>query len=135
METLVHYGMQVQKMYEAFKMGDIPTVLSGLSRDVIWEVMGQPDVPFAGIYHGPDDVKEFFDKHNDCTEVNEFVVEHILENEQVVVATGYMNVTGRQTGKVFSTTWSMTYEFNDQGQVVHFRDCFDTLAFAKGLSR
>jgi len=46
--------MQVQKMYEAFKMGDIPTVLSGLSRDVIWEVMGQPDVPFAGIYHGPD---------------------------------------------------------------------------------
>ena len=112
METLVHYGMQVQKMYEAFKMGDI-----------------------AGIYHGPEDVKRFFDKHNDCTEVNEFVVEHILENEQVVVATGYMNVTGRQTGKVFSTTWSMTYEFNDQGQVVHFRDCFDTLAFAKGLSR
>jgi|GEM_PF-2062764 hypothetical protein len=53
METLVHYGMQVQKMYEAFKMGDIPTVLSGLSRDVIWEVMGQPDVPFAGIITAP----------------------------------------------------------------------------------
>jgi len=125
--------MQVQKMYEAFKMGDIPTVLAGLSRDVIWEVMGQPDVPFAGIYHGPEDVKRFFDKLNDSLEVNEMVVEHILENDHMVVATGYMNVTGRKTRKVFSTTWSMIYEFNDQEQVVHFRDCFDTLAFAKGL--
>jgi len=122
-------------MYEAFKMGDIPTVLSGLSRDVIWEVMGQPEVPFAGIYHGPEDVKRFFDKLNDSLEVNEMVIEHILENDHMVVATGYMNVTGRKTRKIFSTTWSMIYEFNDQEQVVHFRDCFDTLAFAKGLSR
>lgn len=120
-------------MYDAFKMGNIPAILSNLNRDVIWEVMGQPDVPFAGIYHGPDDVKRFFDKHNDYTEVNEFVVEHILENEHVVIATGYMNVTGRKTRKVFSTIWSMVWEFNDQEQVVHFRDCFDTLAFAKAL--
>jgi hypothetical protein len=31
--------------------------------------------------------------------------------------------------------WAMIWEFNEDGQVVHFRDCFDTLAFARGLSR
>ena len=135
METLVHYGMTVQKMYDAYKNGDVQTILSNLDRDVIWEVMGQPDVPFAGIYHGPNDVKGFFNKLNDSVEPNEMVVEHILENEHVVIATGYMNATGRKTRKVFSTTWSMIWEFNDQEQVVHFRDCFDTLAFARGLSK
>jgi ketosteroid isomerase-like protein len=42
---------------------------------------------------------------------------------------------GRKTGKRFSTVWSMIWEFNDESQVVHFRDIFDTLAFARGLSR
>jgi len=135
METLVHYGVQVQKMYEAYKRGDIPAILSNLSNDVIWEVMGQPDVPFAGIYHGPNDVKDFFGKLNDVVEPNEFVTEHVLENEHIVVATGYMNATGRKTGKTFSTIWSMIWEFNDQEQVVHFRDCYDTAAFARGLRR
>ena len=135
METLVRYGLQVQKMYEAYQRGDIPAILSYLNKDVIWEVMGQPDVPFAGIYHSPNDVKEFFGKLNDHMEPREFVVEHILENEHVVIATGYMNARGRMTGKNFSTIWSMMWEFNDDDQVVHFRDCFDTLAFARGLSQ
>jgi len=120
-------------MYDAYKRGDIPFILSCLNRDVIWEVMGQPEVPYAGIYHGPNDVKGFFDKLNNAVEPNEMVVEHILENEHVVIATGYMNATGRKTRKTFSTVWSMIWEFNDQEQVVHFRDCYDTLTFARGL--
>ena len=135
METLVRYGQQVQKMYEAYQKGDIPAILSNLNKDVIWEVMGQPDVPFAGIYHGQADVKEFFGKLNDHMEPKEFVVEHILENEHTVIAKGYMNAKGRKTGKNFSSIWSMVWEFNDEEQVVHFRDCFDTLVFARGLNK
>jgi ketosteroid isomerase-like protein len=135
METLVRYGLQVQKMYDAYQRGDIPAIISSLNKDVIWEVMGQPDVPFAGIYHGPGDVKKFFGILNDHVEPIEMIVEHILENEHVVIATGNMNARGRKTSKNFSTVWSMIWEFNDSDQVVHFRDCFDTLAFARGLSR
>jgi ketosteroid isomerase-like protein len=135
METLVHYGMQVQKVYDAYTRGDIPAILSVLNKDVIWEVMGQPDVPFAGIYHGPKDVKDFFGKLNDHVESKEFVAEHILENEHVVIATGYMNAKGRKTGRNFSSIWSMIWEFNDEEQVVHFRDCYDTIAFARGLGK
>jgi ketosteroid isomerase-like protein len=135
METLVRYGLRVQKMYDAYQKGDISFILSCLNHDVIWEVMGQPEVPFAGIYHGPDDVKNFFGKLNDHVEPREFMAEHILENNHTVVATGHMNAVGRKTSKNFSTFWSMVWEFNDEQQVVHFRDCFDTLAFAKALTR
>lgn len=134
METLVHYGQQVQRLYEAFNRGDIPTILSSLHRDIIWEVMGQPDVPYAGIFHGPADVKQFFGKLDDCIEMNEFTAEHILENGNFVVATGYMNATGRNTGKHFSSIWSMTYEFDENEKIVHFRDCYDTLATARAIA-
>ena len=135
METLVHYGQQVQRLYDAFNRGDIPSILSSLHKDVIWEVMGQPDVPYAGIYHGPDDVKKFFVKLKDCIEMKEFVAEHILENGNLVIATGFMNATGRKTNKHFSTIWSMTYEFDENERIVHFRDCYDTLVTARAIGK
>jgi ketosteroid isomerase-like protein len=133
METLVHYGQKVSQLYEAFNRGDINTIINSLSRDCIWEVMGQPDIPFAGIYHGRDDVKQFFSKMDDTIEMSDFVVEHILENGNLVMASGHFNAMGRKTNKRFSTFWCMTFEFNDNEECVHFRDCWDTSACVRAL--
>ena len=56
-----------------------------------------------------------------------------VENGNLVIATGHFNAMARKTNKRFSTIWAMTYEFNEQEQVVHFRDCFDTLTCARAL--
>jgi ketosteroid isomerase-like protein len=133
METLVHYGQKVSQLYEAFQQGDINMITSNLSRDCIWEVMGQPDIPFAGIYHGRDDVKEFFSKMNDTIDMSDFVVEHILENGPLVIASGHFNAMARKTNKPFSTFWCMMFEFNDNEEIMHFRDCGDTLACSRAL--
>lgn len=135
METLVRYGKTVNKMYDAFSRGDIPYIISCLHKDVIWEVMGEPDIPHAGIYHGPNDVKAFFKQMDDDVEYTEFVPEHILENEHFVVSTGYMKGKVKATGKLFSSIWAMTSEFNEDGQVIHFRDCYDTLAMARAFRK
>lgn len=134
MEVLVHYAEKVHNMYEAFNRGDIPFVLSNLHPDVIWEVMGQPEIPFAGIYHGPEDCGHFFQKLNETVEFKEMVPEHILETGNTVISTGYMKGAVRKNGKLFSSIFCMIYELNDEGQVVHFRDCADTLALARALS-
>ena len=133
METLVHYGMKVNQLYDAFNRGDINTILNTLSNDCIWEVMGQPEIPFAGIYHGRDDAKEFFGKLMDALDMQEMTVEHILENGNLVIASGHFTAMARKTNKRFSTIWSMTWEFNDEEQVVHFRDCYDTLTCARAM--
>jgi ketosteroid isomerase-like protein len=133
METLVHYGQKVNQMYEAYNKGDINSILNMLSRDCIWEVMGQPEIPFAGIYHGKEDTKDFFAKLEDTLDMTEFSVEHILENGNYVTATGHFNAVARKTNKRMSTIWAMTFEFNDNEQIVHFRDCYDTLTCARAL--
>ncbi|HEY8895676.1 MAG TPA: nuclear transport factor 2 family protein [Niastella sp.] len=133
METLVHYGMKVNQLFDAYNRGDVNTILNTLSNDCIWEVMGQPEIPFAGIYHGRKDVKEFFGKLMDSLDMQEMTVEHILENGNLVIASGHFTAMARKTNKRFSTTWSMTYEFNDDEQIVHFRDCYDTLTCARAM--
>jgi len=133
METLVHYGQKVNQLYDAYKRRDLNAILNSLSRDCIWEVMGQPEIPFAGIYHGKEDIKDFFGKLEDTLDMSEFSVEHILENGNLVVATGHFNAMARKTNKRFSTIWAMTFEFNDNEEIVHFRDCFDTLTCARAL--
>ncbi len=133
METLVHYGQKVSQLYDAFKQGDVNAILNSLSRDCIWEVMGQPDISYAGIYHGREDVKSFFMKLAHALEISEMSIEHILENGNLVIASGHMNATARNTGKRFSSFWCMTFEFNENEECVHFRDCFDTLACSRAM--
>jgi ketosteroid isomerase-like protein len=133
METLVRYGQKVNQLYEAYNRRDINSILNTLSRDCIWEVMGQPEITFAGIYHGKNDVKDFFGKLEEALDMSDFSVEHILENGNLVIATGHFNAMARKTNKRFSTIWAMTFEFNDEEQIVHFRDCFDTLTCARAM--
>jgi len=135
METLVRHGQTVNKMYESFSRGDIAYIISLLHRDVIWEVMGEPDIPYGGIYHGPDDVKLFFLKLKDTVKFNEMVPEHILESGNLVIAVGYAKGMAVKTKKLISTIWSMTFDFNDEGKIVHFRDCFDTLTLSKAFTK
>jgi ketosteroid isomerase-like protein len=135
METLVHYGQKVNQLFEAFMRHDLNPIIDSLSPDCIWEVMGQPNIPFAGIYHGRDDVKEFFMKLDENIEMNDFTVEHILENGNYVMATGNLTAMARNTNKRFSTIWCMTFEFNDNEECVHYRDCLDTLACARAMMK
>ena len=135
METLVRYGQTVNKIYEAFSRGDIPFIISTLHHDVIWEVMGQPEIPYAGIYHGPDDVKSFFKKLAESTDFKEMVPEHILENGNLVIATGYAKGVALKTKKLLASIWAMIYEFDKDGKIVHFRDCNDTLSLSKGYTK
>lgn len=135
MEVLVHNAEKVQQMYDAFNRGDIPVILSALHKDCIWEVMGQPDIPFAGIYHGPDDVKNFFEKLDTLVEFKEIVPEHIHETGNLVIATGHEKGVIRKTNKPISTIFTMIGEFNDDGKLVHYRDCYDTLSVARAFRK
>jgi uncharacterized protein len=134
MEVLLHHAEKVRKMYEAFNRGDIPFILSHLHHDCIWEVMGLPDISYAGIYHGPGDCRNFFQKLNQAVEFKEMVPEQIFENGHQVIVTGHMTGVSRVTGKLFSSIFLMLYEFNEEGQMLHFRDCVDTLAISRALT-
>lgn len=133
MEVLVHHIEDVQNMYQSFNKGDIQGIIRKLDRDCIWEVMGGKEIPYAGIYHGPEDIKSFFDKLGNNVESTEMVAEHLFEERNLVTVTGHWKARVKKNKKLFSTNWLMTFEYNDSGKVVHFRDCYDTLTVARAF--
>ena len=136
MDVLVHHIEEAKTLYQCFNKGDIQGILKRLDRDCIWEVMGNnKEIPYAGIYHGPDDVKGFFEKLNKNTETREMKPEHYFEDGRTVYVTGHWIASVKKNNKPISTMWLMTMEFNDDGRVVHFRDCYDTLAVANAFGR
>src|SRR5579884_2120420 len=50
----------VLSLYEAFRRGDIPTILNSLDAQVSWEVEAPPAVPYSGIFRGPEQAAQFF---------------------------------------------------------------------------
>ncbi len=50
----------VQKLYEAFGRGDLPTILSHLAEDVTWKCLGPAEIPFGGTRQGREQVAQFF---------------------------------------------------------------------------
>ncbi len=120
-------------MFDAFNRGDIPFMLSNCHKDCIWEAMGQPDIPYSGIYHGPEDIGNFFEKLNETVETTELATEHYFEAGNLVVTTGRWSGITRQAKKPVSSIITFFNEFNEEGKLVHFRDCYDTLTVAKAL--
>lgn len=133
MDVLIHHIEDVRHMYQSFNKGDIPSILRMLDQDCIWEVMGGNEIPYAGIYHGPEDIKTFFDKLDKSVETNEMVAEHYFEEGNLITVTGHWKARSRNNQKLFSTNWMMNFEFNENGKLVHFRDCYDTLTVAKAI--
>ncbi len=131
MDVLVNHIEAVQNMYKLFNKGDIPGLIKKLDRDCIWEVMGGKEIPHAGIYHGPDDIRNFFEKLGSLIDTTEMAPENLYEDGNLVTVTGQWKGSIRKNKKLFSTPWLMTVEFNDAGKVVHFKDCYDTLTIAK----
>src|SRR3954454_10384678 len=63
----------VQSLYDAFKRGDIPTIINALAPDVDWQVHGDPkDFPPIGRWTGPDGAQDFFRTIAQHLDVGEF---------------------------------------------------------------
>ncbi|HLF47086.1 MAG TPA: nuclear transport factor 2 family protein [Chitinophagaceae bacterium] len=130
MEVLVHNDLKVKNIYEAFSNGDIEAIISELHPQVNWSVMGKPDIPYAGNFKGKNEVRKFFNEMNKSIEVLEMKPEHYFEETQngkdLVVVTGYYKAKILKTGKKTESIWCMIWEFNDDGQVISFKDIYDT---------
>ncbi len=126
--VLINNTTTVANMYEAFRRGDIPYILSHVADDCKWIGSGEGSLPQGGTYIGKDAVN-FFIRLGESEEFNEFnpvSINNINDNE--VVAFGNMTATSKNTGKKVTSDWAMHWKFNEEGKVVYFQDFFDTAA-------
>ena len=136
METLVKVSPKevVADIYAAFSRGDLPTILSHLDANVLWETMGQSsNIPYGGVFKGANEVPNFFIRLRDSFEMTVFNVNEILQSGNVVTAYGFHKGKGIKSGIVSETIWAMRWEFNDDGQIVRLNNFLDTGAIGKSF--
>ncbi|GCL48312.1 nuclear transport factor 2 family protein [Microcystis aeruginosa] len=117
----------VQQLYTALGKGDIPTVLSLLAEDVVWEMPHPRDqVPFGGIWKGVEEVKQFFMTTHDCAQFKQVQIQDYIAQEDKVVVIGHNKVMAKPTGKEyendFVAVWTVQY-----GKIKEMRDFMDTV--------
>jgi len=127
METLVNNATLVAEMFDAFKKGDIDTLLSHMHPDIIWISSGSDPIPQAGTYRGREETATFFSKMAKAITFTEFVPQKIVNaDEHTVVSIGNFAGTVNATGKEFRSRFVMIDEFDDDGLVTKFTDYYDT---------
>jgi ketosteroid isomerase-like protein len=127
METLVNNATIAAEMFDAFKRGDVKTLLDHMHPDIRWTIGGSAPISYARTYNGQADTATFFSALAKAVTFEEFVPEKILNaDEHTVVSMGHFKGTVNATGKEFKSDWVMIDEFDDDGLVVRFRDYVDT---------
>ncbi len=116
---------KVQSIYAAFATGDIPYILNILAEDIDWTLYGPPTIPFAGHYHGRDNMARFFTLVGENAEVEHYEPREIEEAGNLVVVQGWQRVKARSTSKVWETNFVHIYTF-ENGQLVKVREYYNT---------
>ena len=121
----------VQKVYDAFATGDIPSVLGFLTSDCEWtEAEG---FPYGGTYRGPRAVLEnVFMRLG--SEWNGFaaVPDEFIDGGDTIVALGKYSGTYKKTGKSFEANFAHVWKVKD-GKAVRFVQYVDTLLVHRAL--
>ncbi len=134
METLINNATLVAEMFDAFKKGDINTLLSHMHPDITWISSGNAPIPQAGTYHGREETAAFFSKLAKAVTFTEFDPQKIVNaDNHTVVSIGNFAGTVNATGKEFRSRFVMIDEFDDDGLVTKFTDYLDTQNLANAF--
>lgn len=118
----------VQRIYQAFGQGDVPTILGTLAPDVEWERWARvPAVPWLQPRRGPEGVAAFFGAVAEHLEFLDFQVTDLLDGGDVVVALITLRCRHRHTGQeIVEHDEPHIWRFDAAGRVERFRHAADT---------
>lgn len=125
----------VNRIYEAFGTGDVPTILDCMAPEVDWEYgWAASPVPWLQPGRGSAHVASFFRSLAEHLEFQTFEVNHILPGDGIVVALVSLRAAVRATGRIIVETDEVhVWHFDDQGRVIRFRHASDTLQHAEAF--
>jgi ketosteroid isomerase-like protein len=117
----------VQKIYEAFGRGDVPTILELLRPDVEWEHDTiDYAIPWLRPGRGRDHVAAFFGEVAKLR-FHAFIPEAFLSDRNHVAVFVRYDVTNAATGKRFAGVEVHYWTFDEEGRVARMKHFVDTL--------
>jgi ketosteroid isomerase-like protein len=116
----------VQKIYAAFKSGDIPFILNAVTEDIDWQMLGLKELPHTGPHRGRDQVERFLKEVAAETDIRKFEPREYIAQGDKVVALGFYSGTSRLSGRPIQSEWAMIFTLRN-GKVARFREYADTV--------
>lgn len=125
----------VESMISAYGKGEITTVLSLMSDDVVWFTQGDKNkIPYCGTYTGKAEVGGYFELQSKLIKATSFTPTGLVggddETSQVFTAKEIVEVLA--TNKTYTTDFAMILTLNG-GLVSHVTSLMDTLAVAEAF--
>ena len=104
----------IESVYEAFKRGDVPYILSTIAPEAPWRQSKY--VPWGGDYKGPSGAAEFFTRLDAMSQTTGFVVHENVELGNQVFSFGRHDCIMRSTGKPASVEFMFRWRV-ENGQI------------------
>ncbi len=121
----------VQQLLKAMIEGDAASAAQMLTDDIVLVSPGPKDlVPWAGEYHGPAGVLQYWTAFNQAVEVTGMAASETIAQGDKVVALGHHEARVRATGKTYSMNWATVYTLRD-GKVAALSSYHDTYLVAE----
>ena len=123
----------IEQVYQAFRVGDMETILSFMADDVVWVHPGPDTIPFAGTFQGKQGVQQFFTTALERLEVLDQKIYDFLVKGDTAAVYGFEHMRVKATGREYKSNWIHSYSLRD-GRIARFEEYIDTAAVAAGFA-
>lgn len=122
----------VNRAYDAFNRKDFSGLAGMVADHCSWNVAGPSDIPWAGHYEGPDQVKEYARKLSDAVHFEAFSPESITEQGDTVVVRGTEKAIVSETGREYTNLFAHVFTVKE-GKITFFQEYGDTADIERAL--
>jgi ketosteroid isomerase-like protein len=117
----------VMQVYDMYKNKDIKGILALQDEKVEWISPESDYIPFAGNYHGRDQVAQFFSKLEQTQDAIKFEPQNFIAEGDKVAVTGISSWTVKATGQSYDNPWVHIFTLRD-GKIVRLEQYNHTAA-------
>ena len=98
----------VEKMFSAFKDGDVEKFVATVSEDTLWVYHGTQIIP-KGLFENKEGVRSFFNTILDRTEIISFEPQQFIAEDNMVVVLGQEHQRSKRSGRELKQKWVQVY--------------------------
>ncbi|WP_426177437.1 nuclear transport factor 2 family protein [Massilia sp. TWR1-2-2] len=117
----------IMQCYQLYKDKNIKGLLNLFHDDIEWIANDSDDIPYAGSFHGKDQVAQFFTMLDQAQDAIRFEPQDFIAENDMVVATGISSWHVKSTGLTYDNPWSHIFTIRD-GKVARLQQFNHTAA-------
>jgi ketosteroid isomerase-like protein len=125
---------RVVELYDAYRAGDMPTVMARMAADIAWHSLGDAPLPWSGTWRGHEGVGGYFTALFGICRIVAYDIERIMADGDWASVLATVRVRFHADGSECSYVKVDILRLRD-GHIAEFREFYDTASIERDLGR